>query len=72
MLPLDGGMCKTTPPRVSIGVSIGAGVLTTCNWLSKLPKNLKLDFFLIYKYKLIYYNPYIIVICFLAYNKNIS
>jgi hypothetical protein len=31
-------------PRVSIRVSIGAGVLTTCNWLSKLFKNLKLDF----------------------------
>jgi hypothetical protein len=38
------GMCKTDTPRVSIGVSIGAGMLMTCNWLPKLPKNLKLDF----------------------------
>jgi hypothetical protein len=38
------GICKTTPPGCRLGVSIGAGVLTTCNWLPKLFKNLKLDF----------------------------
>jgi hypothetical protein len=35
-----GGKIKTAPPRVSIGVSIGAGVATTSNWLPKLSKNL--------------------------------
>jgi hypothetical protein len=46
---MTSGKTKTTPPPGGgggggFGVSMGARVTTPCNWLSKLFKNLKLDF----------------------------
>jgi len=40
----EGEKVKRTPPPGVIGGIDWAGVLTTCNWLPKLFKNLKLDF----------------------------
>jgi hypothetical protein len=46
-LPLKSGKCKRPlpPPRgIDWVYQLGAMVLTTCDWLLRLYKNLKLDF----------------------------
>jgi len=62
----NNGKCKTTP-SVDLGYRLGQGyVISYLSFLKILSQ------IFLYKYKLVYYNPSIVITCSQIYNKNIS